>query len=164
MKKIIPAGFTIISIILLIVFNLTNVNQNSPFADNMNHINELDGNTESDSLELCDFKVRDCLVVSNGNEIFLSSNNKIIKTETENLFLLKADNIDSFKINSAKLEGKDMYMGVIPVFFTKVDGYYQANAMLGACMHDKMIWQMTINATINNQTQNLTYSFYSEQD
>lgn len=49
---------------------------------------------------------------------------------------------------SGYLEGKDMYMGKIPLFFTQDNQQtHTASTMLGSCAEQEMIWRMWITIT-----------------
>ncbi len=113
---------------------------------------------------LCDFEYSPCAFNSSQGKAWLQAEPAIIKTENEITFSLSFDDPSNVVIKTARLEGKDMYMGVIPVFFTKVGEQYRGGAMLGACMHDKMVWQMFVEIEVDGKPQTLVYDFYSEQD
>ncbi|GAA6204351.1 hypothetical protein [Thalassotalea sp. SU-HH00458] len=56
---------------------------------------------------------------------------------------------DKFLVNGF-LEGKEMYMGKIPLFFEKDgQGNFVASTMLGSCAEKEMIWRMWL--TISEQ-------------
>ncbi|XQW83628.1 hypothetical protein ACOYR1_10740 [Thalassotalea piscium] len=69
------------------------------------------------------------------------------------------------------IEGKSMYMGKIPLFFSseKVNGFKTAQTMLGSCTDKKMIWslQLTLvptSETANNQPESFSIEFTSIRD
>jgi hypothetical protein len=45
---------------------------------------------------------------------------------------------------SGKISGVSMYMGVIPLRFSKVDDGFEAEFLLGACSDPDMLWQLDI--------------------
>lgn len=57
----------------------------------------------------------------------------------------------------ATLEGKDMFMGTIPVSFEQIDGQWQGVTQVGDCTSPVMIWLLNIEWS-NGQRQQLALS------
>jgi len=57
---------------------------------------------------------------------------------------------------SAHIEGKDMFMGKIPLFFKESNGELIAETMLGSCSQRIMTWQMWIEITNRNSQKKVT--------
>ena len=57
----------------------------------------------------------------------------------------------------AYMEGKNMYMGKVPLFFetddTNKSSAQKAMVLLGSCSEDKMLWQINFIATFNEGTK-----------
>ena len=64
-------------------------------------------------------------------------------------------------ITAAKLEGVTMYMGYIPVQFTKHSNIWLANTMVGICSEQNMVWKLVL-TTVDTKTatsENVEYFF-----
>ena len=66
---------------------------------------------------------------------------------------------------TAYLEGKDMFMGKVPVFFEQSgkDGVYLAQSLLASCSDEQMVWRLWITADISGQTQTFFVDFTSQR-
>ena len=102
---------------------------------------------------------------SDGISILLGS--ETVEPETPFTITLKAPL--NQKIIKAKLEGVDMYMGTIPVFFTEQPkGIWQAQVMVGACSLSLMQWRLMVelqpaesaNTSDKNENFAIYYSVY----
>ncbi len=63
---------------------------------------------------------------------------------------------------TAYLEGKNMYMGKIPLFFRydPQQDSYVSDAILGSCSEPKMSWQLVL--TLDDSTKNNSQTFFIE--
>ncbi|WP_152593761.1 hypothetical protein [Thalassotalea sp. ND16A] len=109
----------------------------------------------------CDFSAGVCVQTQKIGSFELNALPKRVKAESEINFQLASKDNAALEIQSAWLEGKDMYMGKIPLFFNAENGVYEANTLIGACTEEQMIWQMVIVLMINNQQQRLVFEFMS---
>ena len=57
----------------------------------------------------------------------------------------------------AWLEGRDMFMGTIPVLFEPRDGGWQAEVLVGSCTSPLMVWLLTLEWS-NGEKQQLALS------
>ena len=66
---------------------------------------------------------------------------------------------------SAYLEGKDMFMGKVPVFFEQSGkaGVYSAQSLLASCSEENMDWRLWITADISGKTQTFFVDFTSQR-
>lgn len=66
---------------------------------------------------------------------------------------------------SAHLEGKDMFMGKVPVFFEQgaSETIYRAQSLLASCSEELMIWRLWITVEMNEQTQTFFVDFTSQR-
>ena len=66
---------------------------------------------------------------------------------------------------TAYLEGKDMFMGKVPVFFEQSgkDGVYLAQSLLASCSDEQMVWRLWITADISGKTQTFFVDFTSQR-
>ncbi|MCE2597148.1 hypothetical protein K6Y31_20450 [Motilimonas cestriensis] len=64
-------------------------------------------------------------------------------------------------IDKAVLVGKDMFMGTIPLIFEKNNSnhLWQGELLLGACINESMIWQMTLGLSQGDVTEEVNFDF-----
>lgn len=78
-------------------------------------------------------------------------------------------NTQSSQVNisnvSAYLEGKDMFMGKVPVFFEQTDksNTYSAQSLLASCSEEFMVWRLWITLDIAEQSQTFFVDFTSQR-
>ncbi|MFO6422175.1 hypothetical protein [Motilimonas sp. KMU-193] len=115
--------------------------------------------TQAQSSNLCDFS-QGCTAQVFATEIQIKApaQTKIIAETPIELELALAPGM---QISKAYLKGKDMFMGTIPVIFNqqKQADQYQGELLLGACITEKMIWQLTLELTQNEQTGSAVFDF-----
>ncbi|HEY5716216.1 MAG TPA: hypothetical protein VIS54_07355 [Psychromonas sp.] len=110
----------------------------------------------------CDY-VKPCELVSDHGTFWLSVDNPPIKAEQWINFRLKS-NEKEWHVVDAKIVGKEMFMGRIPVTFRKIErGVYAAKTLVGACTNPKMIWQLQINIQVNGINELLSADFVIEK-
>lgn len=111
---------------------------------------------------ICDFP-QPCIVNSLLGEFSLAvEGGQIIPEQWFQLTL--TSQLKNWKVKSAKIVGKTMFMGKIPVNFSSpinTDGQLISNAksMLGICTEDRMWWQLQIVVDVNGQPINIHYDF-----
>ncbi|KGJ89933.1 hypothetical protein [Colwellia psychrerythraea] len=66
---------------------------------------------------------------------------------------------------SAYLEGKEMFMGKVPIFFEQsAEGtIYSAQSLLASCSEDKMVWRLWITVETLEQKQTSFVDFTSQR-
>ena len=87
--------------------------------------------------------VGSCKKESNHAEIaLLISPNTVPSGEKLDLSITSNELI---KIKSARIEGRDMFMGIIPIKFNRIKnrGFF-SNAFLGSCASGYMVWRLFI--------------------
>jgi hypothetical protein len=106
----------------------------------------------------CDYLIP-CEVASSQGRFWLSVDNPPIKAEQWINFKFESDQ-QELRVIDAKIVGKEMFMGRIPVTFTKVGkGIFSAKTLVGACTTPTMIWQLQINVTVNGIEDLLLFDF-----
>lgn len=118
--------------------------------------------SDIDSSALCDFTAQNCSKVIAGQTFILTASPTPIKSESEIAFQLTAMN-KSITITSAWIEGKNMYMGKIPLFFEENNTNYIATTLIGACTENSMVWTMFINLEMTGKPYLLAFDFTSYQ-
>ncbi|GHE83841.1 hypothetical protein [Thalassotalea profundi] len=96
-----------------------------------------------------------CKIMTHFGELSVLFSEKKITPESEFSILVGNDKFnENFKVTGF-IEGKSMYMGKIPLFFSNEQqlGYHIAHTMLGSCSDKKMIWviQLTVEPLLDNQ-------------
>lgn len=111
---------------------------------------------------LCDFS-QPCVFSSLWGDFSLSvEGGEIIPEQWFNLTL--KSNLDNWQVKRAKIVGKTMFMGKIPLKFSTVSdlaGENQAHArsMFGVCTENKMLWRLEILIEVDGQPVDIHYDF-----
>lgn len=121
--------------------------------------------TTAPSLKLdeavCDLS-QPCLFKSILGDFVLSvDEGEIIPEQWYNLTF--KSNVKDWKIMSAKIVGKTMFMGQIPIKFSPSteNGERQSHAksMIGVCTEDKMLWQLKMLVEVEGKPIDIHYDF-----
>lgn len=121
--------------------------------------------TTAPSLKLdeavCDLS-QPCLFKSILGDFVLSvDEGEIIPEQWYNLTF--KSNVKDWKIMSAKIVGKTMFMGQIPIKFSPSteNGERQSHAksMIGVCTEDKMLWQLKMQVEVEGKPIDVHYDF-----
>ncbi|PKF62568.1 hypothetical protein CW745_03865 [Psychromonas sp. psych-6C06] len=122
-----------------------------------------DGGLSSDSSEQismlrCDYR-SPCEFITEHGTYFLNIKNLPIESEQWIDFQLMTAN-ENDNIVSAKIVGKTMFMGRIPVTFKQTEKQrFDAKSMVGACTTKHMIWSLEIAVENEKNVLNLSYDF-----
>jgi hypothetical protein len=97
-----------------------------------------------------------------GNFALSVDEGKIVPEHWYNL-TLKSD-AKNWQVMSAKIVGKTMFMGQIPIKFspvTKKDGELQfhAKSMIGVCTEDRMLWRLKMIIEVEGKPIDVHYDF-----
>ena len=80
---------------------------------------------------------------SDGVKVWLEQ--ETVKEETPFFINMTVESSSKISIHSAKIEGINMNMGYIPVFFKELKtNTYRAEGMVGICAVDDMQWQLQL--------------------
>lgn len=127
-------------------------------------IHESSENSESSQTSL------NCIASSpcQSHEITLWNSAETLRPETPFDLFLDTQN-PALKVRAAWLEGKSMYMGKIPVFFTlEQNSRWSAEVMVGACSDPVMEWLLTIELTgqpaVKVSDKTVTFSLYTTRN
>ncbi|GLS84581.1 hypothetical protein GCM10007894_25580 [Paraferrimonas haliotis] len=64
-----------------------------------------------------------------------------------------------------KLEGRDMFMGSIPILFSRKEGnHFDSEAQFGACISGYMVWRLTVNFETQSGPQQVYFDFLADSD
>ena len=66
---------------------------------------------------------------------------------------------------SAYLEGRDMFMGKVPVFFEREgeSNIYSAESLLASCSEDQMVWRLWVTIDMTGKTETFFVDFTSQR-
>ena len=111
---------------------------------------------------LCDFS-QSCVFNSLWGDFNLSVDQGEIIPEQWFHLTLKSD-LKNWQVKSAKIVGKTMFMGKIPIKFSAVSdktGKNEAHAksMLGVCTENKMLWRLEMIIEVDGQPVDIHYDF-----
>ncbi|MGF1689837.1 hypothetical protein [Photobacterium kagoshimensis] len=88
----------------------------------------------------CQLSTTGCLVKSSNEKLPVSFVSEALKADAPIIIQIDNTNVKPVGI----VEGVSMYMGSVPVVFTKNDRGWQGEFTVPACMHDKMEWVIKI--------------------
>ncbi|WDD97259.1 hypothetical protein [Thalassomonas actiniarum] len=94
----------------------------------------------------------ECVVRTPGGDFRVLFNVDKVLTETPFEVTVEYQGKQSVKNISGYLEGRDMFMGKIPLFLTgQSEHQYLAEVMLGSCAQPSMIWRLWLTAEFAGQ-------------
>ena len=80
-----------------------------------------------------------------------------LQAESEFWIRLQVEQDGPFEIKSAKIDGKSMNMGYIPLFFSQLNKVTcLAQGIVGACDTDDMVWQIVIDYSIDDVVKQIS--------
>ena len=88
---------------------------------------------------LCQFQQGACVQLQAGEKLSLSMTPA--NAPSEQPLALKLEKPESWQVTSAMVEGRDMFMGRLPVNF---DEQGQGTLMYGSCASGYMVWRLTL--------------------
>jgi len=102
-----------------------------------------------------------CSVITSFGLINIKFNVETVIPENPFIVVVELNHQQELKLNgklkiTGYLEGKNMYMGKIPLFFSETDNKeikkenFQADVLLGSCSENEMIWRMWLIITDDN--------------
>lgn len=120
------------------------------------------------SVPICLENQSECMINTQFGELSVLFNQIKITPENEFAIFVGSENIDDrFKV-TGYIEGKTMYMGKIPLFFSKEKnkGFKVANTMLGSCSDKVMVWilQLTVTRAPNKNTDSNALNAQSKEE
>lgn len=114
--------------------------------------------SQNQSLVRCDYQ-QACEFITEQGTFFLEIKNLPIKAEEWIDFELLTP-IKNVQVNKAKIVGKTMFMGRIPVTFNRAsDQIFSAKTLVGACTTAQMVWSLEITVESDNVEQLLSFDF-----
>lgn len=110
---------------------------------------------------LCIFSQGECIKQVAGIELKITLSPVDAPSEKPlELKLLSSSAISDVRI---RLEGRDMFMGVIPVNIHKLtEKAYEGRTIYGSCSSGHMVWRGFIDFTLNGQPKTVTFDFLAD--
>ena len=90
-----------------------------------------------------------------GNFNILFNQEEIITETPFEIHISSQMQVSDYSV-SGYMEGKDMFMGKIPLFFENVERALVAKTILGSCSQERMIWRTWIEIRKNNSDEIVT--------
>lgn len=113
---------------------------------------------QQSKLVRCDF-IQPCEFISAQGAFLLSIKNLPIQAEEWIDFELSSP-VEGVTVSSAKMVGKTMFMGRIPVKFKKsAPQLFTTKGITGACTTDEMIWELQITVSDGDSSEVLSFDF-----
>lgn len=104
-----------------------------------------------------------CEVVKTNETFKVMFNAEPVITETEFTIFLNTNTADRVVKIDAYMEGKEMFMGKIPLFFQAVENSnnFAADTLLGSCSDEKMVWIIWFDVTIERTNKVIEHEKFS---
>lgn len=106
--------------------------------------------------QICDLSRTSCSLLLGDKSMTVSVASLPVRAEHDLVILLQGGD-PAFKPVKAWLEGRDMFMGTIPVSFEPVERGWQGSTLVGSCTSAVMVWLLNIEWS-NGQRQQLALS------
>ncbi len=110
---------------------------------------------------LCQFKQGECVRNIDGVEFRLAISPE--NTPSEKPLTLTLRTSKAVKDLTIRVEGRDMFMGVIPVNLSQVtEKLYKGSLLYGSCSSGYMVWSAIVSFEHNGKTQALIFDFLAD--
>lgn len=110
---------------------------------------------------LCQFAQAPCQQTVNGIDISLSITPESAPSEKPLAVSLSFS--ESVQLLGARVEGRDMFMGVIPLNLTETaESRYNGTLVYGSCSSNYMVWRMFVSFNVKGQQQHVMFDFLAD--
>ena len=99
---------------------------------------------EGSNVQICDLSHSPCRLIVGDRPLTVSIDGLPIRPEHDFVLRLQGSSAQAIAPKAAWLEGKEMFMGRIPVQFEAGSGGWQARAQVGACTSATMTWLLNL--------------------
>lgn len=114
-------------------------------------------------LSLCQFTQGPCQLAVKDLALNLTMAPATAPSEKPLKMILSSD--QAIEDVSIRIEGRDMFMGVIPVKITKLSATrFQGDFIYGSCSSNYMVWRALISFSINKQPKSVYVDFLADKD
>ncbi len=110
---------------------------------------------------LCQFAQAPCQQTINGIDISLSITPEM--TPSEKPLTVSLTFSEPVQLLGARVEGRDMFMGVIPLNLTETaESRYNGTLVYGSCSSNYMVWRMFVSFNVKGQQQHVMFDFLAD--
>ncbi|WP_227006669.1 hypothetical protein [Shewanella donghaensis] len=143
---------TKIVVLLFFILNLSGCDsQSKPKSTKINVVDS----------SLCQFEHGSCNQVVNSVEVRLLINPTF--TPSEKPLAIDLAFSDAVEDVSMRIEGRDMFMGLIPVALKSDDSQnYVGTAIYGSCSSNYMVWRALVSFKVNGKPQSTWFDFLAD--
>jgi hypothetical protein len=112
---------------------------------------------------LCQFSVGECYQEVADLQVGLLIDP--VNTPSEKPLLVTLNSNQAITNISMRIEGRDMFMGVIPVSLSQIKNTsYQGSLIFGSCSSNYMVWRVFVSFDYQQQPRTLMYDFLADND
>lgn len=112
---------------------------------------------------LCNFQIGPC--TKSVNDIDLALSISPWNTPSEKPLTLNLTSSTKLENVNVRIEGRDMFMGIIPVNLTEIGkNSYQAPLIYGSCSSGYMVWQAIVSFEVNGIEKFTIFEFLADSD
>ena len=125
-----------------------------------------DVTTKNDKLDqidrsLCQFSEGSCDNEINGVKIALFITPKTVPSEKNLTINVKTN--EPVNIISARIEGRDMFMGIIPIQFNElINKNFSTDVILGSCASGYMVWRLFVTIEKDGISSTVFFDFLAD--
>lgn len=113
------------------------------------------------SAQLCNFYSGNCIKNSNNMAISLRISPYNTPSKTPLTVLIETEK--PVTELTAKVEGRDMSMGVIPIVLSQIDkSNYSGQLIFGSCSSDFMVWRLHVNYRYQDRSYSEYFDFLAD--
>ncbi|QYK03098.1 hypothetical protein [Shewanella psychrotolerans] len=112
---------------------------------------------------LCEFGLKACTKTVKGITITLAISPPDTPSERPlDVYLDFTKPVDNL---SARVEGRDMFMGIIPMKLAQTaENRYQGKLIYGSCSSNYMVWRMFVSFNVDGKSQTVLFDFLADSD
>jgi hypothetical protein len=112
---------------------------------------------------LCEFSLGECYQEVAGLQVGLLIDP--VDTPSEKPLIVTLKSSQAITNVSMRIEGRDMFMGVIPVLLSQIKNTsYQGSLIFGSCSSNYMVWRVFVSFDYQQQPRTLMYDFLADND
>jgi hypothetical protein len=112
---------------------------------------------------LCEFSEGECYQEVAGLQVGLLIDP--VDTPSEKPLIVTLKSSQAITNVSMRIEGRDMFMGVIPVTLSEIqNNSYQGSLIFGSCSSNYMVWTVIVSFDYQQQPRTLMYDFLADND
>ncbi|WP_299495370.1 hypothetical protein [uncultured Shewanella sp.] len=124
---------------------------------------EIPSNTSLEISPLCEFRASDCLKKTTNNEVEVVLHLSQPDAPSEVPFRFDLTTSQLVENVTMRLEGRDMFMGVIPVKLTPIDDTsFSGELLYGSCSSGYMVWNAIVTFDYLGKSHQLVFAILAD--